>query len=160
MIAALKAWLNVPLFAIDRRRRAALTGIWAVPMNIDDGDDTPPARFPGTGQHDQIGFFRVAGLVRTLLAIIAPALVLQALVLNLMIKDRVRDAVDALRVDVVTQKEWQLQKSVNEKLYSDLRERLAAAEARVRSLEEDDAVTKAARATAAAIDAASRKGPR
>lgn len=134
MLQALTEWLETPVFAIDRRAKPrGREGIVAVPENA-----SPSA--------DQIGFFRVAGLIRTLLAILVPAMMLQAIVLNLMIKDRVRDGIDGLKNDVVSVKEFNSRKEETDRRYleleaadRELRERIVALEQKVRLMELDEA---------------------
>lgn len=146
MRAAIAAWLQTPVFAIDRRKRdRGSLMLRAVPLTENGYQGQAPA--------DPVGFFRVAGLVRTMLGIIVPALVLQGVFLNLLIKDRVRDALDGVTGNVVSQKEFQARKEETDRKHVDielrmsnidheLRERIVALEQKLRTMELD-----AARAT-------------
>lgn len=160
MLQSIALWLNTPIFAIDRRPRSEARpqaprldetlpglGLRVMAANPHDAGN-------GNGLQDQVGFFRVAGLIRTLLAILVPALVLQGVFLNLMIKDRVRDAVDGIYSQVVSQKEFSARREELDRrnletdshvatVDRELRERIVQLESKVRVMELEQAQTRA-----------------
>lgn len=92
---------------------------------------------------DQIGFFKVAGLVRTILVILVPCLTLHAIVMNLMIRDQTRSAIDALRDSVVDAREFERARADGDRIHreaalrdEEFRRDLLALQNRVRDLEE------------------------
>jgi hypothetical protein len=142
---AIATWLETPIFCMSRRREPSGLGpVIAVASNPGEGNGRT------NGGADQIGFFRVAGLIRAMLAILVPALVVQSFVFNLMIENQVRKAVDEMMAQVVTQKEIAQRQQLGDRKHQDmdaatleLRERVTALEIRMRTIELESARAKA-----------------